>query len=339
MAAVMRTKAMAMALVGITLAHVCASACMGYDQQRQRVAELRRSGLFDGNTTRPLIGIYTQDSPSSYDGIPGKNDEYIAASYAKLVESAGARPVPVSYNLEKYELLDTLDILDGFIFPGGGMDLSLDKTYARNAMTIVNYAQDRTDFLVVGICLGFQLISTVVSQDNTILSSFDSSNLLEKPEWEYTAYTNSKLSQFYPPYSELQSLLVFENHHSGVSIARFESELSGFFDLLATGVDRNGSKYVAAMEAKDYLIFGFQFHPEKNTYEWAATEVIPHDYWDLEVTRGVSNLLAYYSRKGSSTRRRRQVSASDVNAMVSPPHSKPHPPPERQRDANQTKPD
>ena len=72
------------------------------------------------NYSRPLIGIYTQDSPSSYDGIPGKNDEYIAASYAKLVEAAGARPVPVSYNLEREDLLVTLDRLDGFVFPAGG---------------------------------------------------------------------------------------------------------------------------------------------------------------------------------------------------------------------------
>ena len=270
------------------------------------------------NYSRPLIGIYTQDSPSSYDGIPGKNDEYIAASYAKLVEAAGARPVPVSYNLEREDLLVTLDRLDGFVFPGGGMDLSLNRTFAMNAETIVNYAQYRRDFPVVAICLGFQLVSTVVSRSNEILSGFDSENLLELPSWDYQAYVNSKLSQFYPEYSDLKQLHVFENHHSGVAVDVFEQRLSGFFDLLATGVDRGGKEYVAAVESKDYKIFGFQFHPEKTTYEWAPHEVIPHDYYDLEITRGVSAVLAYYARRAEATEGRRGLSEEEANSMVRP---------------------
>ncbi|WZN60794.1 gamma-glutamyl hydrolase [Chloropicon roscoffensis] len=250
------------------------------------------------NYSRPLIGIYTQDSPSSYDGIPGKNDEYIAASYAKLVEAAGARPVPVSYNLEREDLMVTLDRLDGFVFPGGGMDLSLNRTFAMNAETIVNYAQYRSDFPVVAICLGFQLVSTVVSRSNEILSGFDSENLLELPSWDYQAYVNSKLSQFYPEYSDLKQLHVFENHHSGVAVDVFEQRLSGFFDLLATGVDRGGKEYVAAVESKDYKIFGFQFHPEKATYE------------------GVSAVLAYYARRAEATEGRRGLSEEEANSML-----------------------
>ena len=272
---------------------------------------------------RPLIGIYTQDSPSSYSRIPGSDAEYIAASYAKLVESAGARPVPVSYNLGEEDLVNTLESLDGFVFPGGGMDLSLNKTYAKSAQVVLEYAvkSGRDDFPVVGICLGFQLISTVVSQTNGVLSAFDSSNLLERPSWVEGNYANSSLSQFYPPYSALKNLLVFENHHFGVSLDSFHADLSDFFDLLAIGKDRKGSPYVAAVEAKNHNIFGFQFHPEKNTYEWKASEVIPHDYSDLEVTRGVSKLLAYYSRGGSATgrgrRRTRMEDPRDENAMVS----------------------
>ena len=273
----------------------------------------------DGNTTRPLIGIYTQDSPSDYDGIPGKDDEYIAASYAKLVESAGARPVPVSYNLKDSDLRATLDLLDGFVFPGGGMDLSLNKTYALNAKAILDYAQSRPSFVVVGICLGFELISAVMSQNEGVLSGFDAQNLLDLPNWEYQSYYNSKLSQFYPPYSNLQTLHVFENHKVGVSVDDFVNEMSGFFNLLATSLDRQSKQYVSAMEGKDFPIFGFQFHPEKNTYEWKTTEVIPHDYDDLEVTRGLSKLLAFYSRQSSGLQRERRglISDEDVNKMVS----------------------
>lgn len=38
--------------------------------------------------TRPIIGIYTE--PSEYDEFPAKKYSYIAASYIKYVETAGA---------------------------------------------------------------------------------------------------------------------------------------------------------------------------------------------------------------------------------------------------------
>jgi len=228
----------------------------------------------------------------------------------------------VSYNLAQNDLLALLDALDGFIFPGGGQDLSLDKTYATNALHILNYAQDRIGFPVVGICLGFELLSVITAQQGDVLSSFDAQNLLDKPSWEYQAYLNSKLSQFYPPYSVMQAYQVFENHRSGVSLDTYQSTLSGFFSLLATSLDRNNDTYVSAMEARDYPIFGFQFHPEKNTYEWKDSEVIPHDFDDLEITRGLQKLLGYYTRQSQFGRERREwvggrsATAEDVNKML-----------------------
>ena len=98
----------------------------------------------------------------------------------------------------------------------------------------------------------------------------------------------------------------------------FHADLSDFFDLLAIGKDRKGSPYVAAVEAKSHNIFGFQFHPEKTTYEWAPNEVIPHDYYDLEITRGVSAVLAYYARRAEATEGRRGLSEEEANSMVRP---------------------
>ena len=43
---------------------------------------------------RPIIGILTQPSSSSLSQF---GDNYIAASYVKYVESAGARVVPIQY--------------------------------------------------------------------------------------------------------------------------------------------------------------------------------------------------------------------------------------------------
>ena len=53
------------------------------------------------------------------------------------------------------------------------------------------------------------------------------------------------------------------------------SGLDQFYDIAATSEDDNGLTFIASMEAKNYPIWGVQFHPEKNMYEWRQTS-IPH---------------------------------------------------------------
>jgi len=45
--------------------------------------------------------------------------------------------------------------------------------------------------------------------------------------------------------------------------------MSGTFDVLSTNSDRQGVDFVSSIEAKDFPIYGTQWHPEKNAYEWA----------------------------------------------------------------------
>ena len=53
------------------------------------------------------------------------------------------------------------------------------------------------------------------------------------------------------------------------------SGLDSFYDISATSQDDNGLTFIASIEAKNYPIWGVQFHPEKNIYEWRQTS-IPH---------------------------------------------------------------
>jgi gamma-glutamyl hydrolase len=50
---------------------------------------------------RPIIGILSQPGDPAPDGA-----SYIAASYVKWVESAGARVVPIEYDLTEAEVRD-----------------------------------------------------------------------------------------------------------------------------------------------------------------------------------------------------------------------------------------
>jgi gamma-glutamyl hydrolase len=48
-------------------------------------------------------------------------------------------------------------------------------------------------------------------------------------------------------------------------------------EILATSVDHNGLRYVAAFESKTMPFYAVQFHPEKTPYEWNVKEKnIPH---------------------------------------------------------------
>ena len=71
------------------------------------------------NTDWPIIGVFAQPSSSS-NAACGGSCQYIAASYVKYLESAGARVVPIDYNPTNEEIDHLFENLNGFFFPGGG---------------------------------------------------------------------------------------------------------------------------------------------------------------------------------------------------------------------------
>ena len=44
----------------------------------------------------------------------------------------------------------------------------------------------------------------------------------------------------------------------------FRFEMDQFWDILSVNKDVNGLEFVSTIEAKNYPIFGTQFHPEKS---------------------------------------------------------------------------
>ena len=43
--------------------------------------------------------------------------------------------------------------------------------------------------------------------------------------------------------------------------------------------------------AKDYPIYGVQFHPEKNGFEWIAEEAIPHSEHAVIIMQNLANFF------------------------------------------------
>lgn len=87
----------------------------------------------------PIIGIFTQAYGN--DPLPA----YIAASYVKYLESAGARVVPIFYDAPLDNLTTIFNQVNGILFPGGGADLATQNTFTIAAEHLWNLAVKAND--------------------------------------------------------------------------------------------------------------------------------------------------------------------------------------------------
>jgi gamma-glutamyl hydrolase len=69
----------------------------------------------------PVIGIMTL--PSEYNEYPSSDYAYLAASYVKFIESAGARVVPIPYEASNSTLETIFQNINGVLITGGGVEI------------------------------------------------------------------------------------------------------------------------------------------------------------------------------------------------------------------------
>jgi len=95
--------------------------------------------------------------------------------------------------------------------------------------------------------------------------------------------------------------VTMNNHVDGVEPSTYSSnsKLSSFFNVLSTNVDRKGREFVSGWESKKYPIYGIQWHPEKNPFEWNLQESLPHSPEAVMVAQYMSNFFVSESRKNN----------------------------------------
>ncbi|CAM0954567.1 unnamed protein product [Alopecurus aequalis] len=244
---------------------------------------------------RPVIGIVSHPG----DGAGGRisnatSTSYIAASYVKFVEAGGARVIPLIYNEPEERILEKLSLVNGVLFTGGSENSGL---YFETIKKVFQYVLEKNDagipFPLSAQCLGFELVSMIVSKDNNILESFhasDQASTLQFPN--YSSLEGSVFERFHPDLIKKlsTSCLVMQNHKWGISPKRLRenSALSSFFRILTTSPDENGEVYVSTVEAQKYPIICTQWHPEKAIFEWGKP-MIPHSEDAVQVTQNFAN--------------------------------------------------
>ncbi|GJP74626.1 hypothetical protein CLOP_g5183 [Closterium sp. NIES-67] len=235
------------------------------------------------------------------------NVSYIAASYAKWVESAGARPVPLLYDEPEEILREKFDSINGLLLPGGGTDL-VPGRFMSTVQLLLKWAKDANDrgdfFPVQATCMGFEAMAIAVSEDFNVLelkrfSALDLASPLNfVGNWvhhrSYFSWMSPDLAQ------KVQKLpLTMENHQDGTTVHRFLStSLRDFFFVLTTSFDKKGLEYVTTVQGKRYPFYGTQWHPEKNAYEWGLDH-IPHAADAVAVGQAAANFFVNEARRNT----------------------------------------
>ncbi|KAH9552642.1 hypothetical protein CY35_09G077100 [Sphagnum magellanicum] len=258
-----------------------------------------------GTNSRPLIGILSQPSCGECETEADwtSNRSCIAASYVKFVESAGARAVPLLYNEPEESLIKKFAAINGILFPGGATSLDDNPFYqtAEKLFKMVIESNDNGDYFpLYGACLGFQLLTVIVSQNHSILGQFEAAHrpapLLLVGDW----VKNHSIFQWVPRGvvdKISKQPLAMENHHEGVSPQTWFSNglLTDFFHVLTTTQDNNGKMYISTVESQRYPILGVQWHPEP-PFEWGDV-MIPHSVDAVQLTQAVANYFISEARK------------------------------------------
>ncbi|XP_068199647.1 gamma-glutamyl hydrolase-like [Antennarius striatus] len=248
---------------------------------------------------RPVIGILAQDARP-----PRPNHtQYIAASYVKFLEAAGARVAPILVNQGPDAYRKLFSSVNGILFPGGSANIS-SSGYATAAKTFYNLAveaNDRGDYFPVwGTCLGYQML-TLLTSGERLLSSTNTS-AVSLPLNFTDAVKDSRLFRDFP--SDLMDDLATEpltenSHRWSVTLSTHKKNeaLNKFYKVLSTNTVQ-GIEFVSTVEANHYPIYGTIWHPEKNAFEWNRPHMV-HTPAAVRTTFYTAQFFVSEARKNS----------------------------------------
>ncbi|XP_010707289.1 gamma-glutamyl hydrolase [Meleagris gallopavo] len=269
--------------------------------ERQRTAaSLAPRGREPEPNERPIVGILSQEC--HFDEFHKFGSSYIAASYVKFLESAGARIVPIRLNLSDEEYDKIFHSINGVLFPGGGVDLKTSE-YSRVAKIFYRKALEANDkgdyFPIWGTCLGHELLTYLTSGEILLVNT--KTNGFSLPLNFTSAAKQSRLFKNLP--SDLLHAFATEpltsNFHMwSISMENFtkNEKLYNFYNVLTTNTD-DEVEFISTMEAYRYPIYGVQWHPEKNPFEWKNSSGIPHSSSAVRAAYYIADFFVNEARK------------------------------------------
>ncbi|XP_058487531.1 zgc:171566 [Solea solea] len=228
---------------------------------------------------RPIIGVLAQENRSADEFAQGSS--YIAASYIKYLEGAGARVAPIRMGLKDKEYVRLFYSINGLLLPGGDIDLhtSNSNRVARIFYRLALRANNTKDYFPIwGICQGFQQLSFFTA-NKYLLTQTNTKGVALPLNFTQEAQS-SRLFQSLP--SDVLQCLAKENitsnfHKYSLSMQNYTEnpKLRMFYRILSTNIDK-GVEFISTMEGYRYPFYALQWHPEKCPYEWVDKPGMVH---------------------------------------------------------------
>lgn len=272
---------------------------------------------------RPVIGVLSLPI-HPYESFPVNGTSYIASSYVKWLEGAGARVVPIKVDSTFEEVEALFPKLNGVLFTGGSADfwetsrgfkLPTDTKLTPYAMLgchlykLIQQANDEGNYTPLwGTCLGYELLNVcAVPNDERVISDFNGEpgyvqySDFTRKAWKSKMFSSRWAKRIIKTMSS--ELVTYLNHYHGVAPDSFHAfkNLSDTFEVLSTQNDKSGTPFVSIIEGKKYPIYGVQFHPEKNMYEWLSPSAIPHSSDAVKISTYLANFFVSEARKNQNT--------------------------------------
>ncbi|XP_045495981.1 gamma-glutamyl hydrolase-like [Colias croceus] len=258
---------------------------------------------------RPIIGILSQEQ-SFY--LHGKFPEesytsYIAASYVKDVEKAGARVVPILIGKDRSYYKELMKKLNGVLFPGGATFFNQSNGYADAAQHIYEIAQEFNDagdyFPIFATCLGFQLMIILASGRGTVENRSSCRSFTNLPLVFASDFRSSKMFRDAP--EDMIHILANENvtinyHQYCILDSNLKAyNLINDWRPTSYSYDDNHIKFIATYEHRRYPFYAVQFHPEKSSFEWKLSKHYAHSINAVKSNRVFMDFFVSECRKNT----------------------------------------
>lgn len=269
--------------------------------------------MCESGCTMPIIGILSQETISleSRNLPKGLYRSYIAASYVKFVESAGARVVPIWIGRDREYYRQVVKKTNGILFPGGATWFHEEKGYGEAGGFIYEMAVEENKagkhFPLLGICLGMELMLYLEAKRDQQLQSDCDSFRVSLPLHFVEGYQKSKL--FSNASDDIIDILstkdvTLNSHRFCITPEKFtEYSLHESFQCLSTNTDLNGLVFISSYESIKYPFYGLQFHPEKNAFEFVASQAgyVNHSKEAVAVTQYFANFFVDQARENKNS--------------------------------------
>merc|ERR1740128_175472 len=258
---------------------------------------------------RPIIGVLSQELDETEEKhLPGGHNytAYIAASYIKWVEAAGARAVPVIIGKSSDYYRQLFESINGLLLPGGSAPLTGTGGFAEVGKMFFEWAIEANDagdyFPIWGTCNGFELLTVVsMKDDQSRLTDCDSQDqalpLRLRGNWKQSLIYGNTPKHILRDITKEKVTINF--HHFCLTPTNFTKfGINRFWNALSVNRDIYDLEYISTIEAKNYPFIGVQFHPEKNPFEWSLREPkIPHSGSAVNVANYFGRFFINLSRQ------------------------------------------